>query len=208
MKPWNNFKCNFDSRVHNVVGSDFTGRIMLDLLITTKQPESLYYEILLVNGQLEFSTFDCSNRTLLIKEALTEPFVIGMCLVSFVPKHICFPVFLYCHPITRNYFALCVDYNGDMITDFVVQTPECQFLVWFGHSNTTIISDNDDTYLQCMTNITNQLFANPHSNAFLNLNEFKKDMTPDLYINGQNRIEYIFNTGKEGFSKSQTYRFE
>lgn len=71
-------RCHFDSPIHNVVTSDFTGQKMLDLLVTTKSKDSNHYQVTLVVGDVNMDSFNCSNRITLLSNALTQPFVMGM----------------------------------------------------------------------------------------------------------------------------------
>lgn len=88
-----------------------------------------------------------------------------------------------------------------MITDFVVQTDQCRFQLWLGHDPSIPLD------FECLTNMTDQSFASPHSNAFINLNSYKEDMTPDLFIRGESKIEYIRNIPTKGFSEKSKYDY-
>ena len=107
-----------------------------------------------------------------------------------------------------------IDYNGDMISDFIVSTYDCPTYLWLGGAEHNPEDTSPGTIAQaqayqifkippqegvCLTNLSGEIhfkFANPHSSGFLNLNAFKEDMTPDIFLDGRDKFEYVLNKGK------------
>nr|XP_046910247.1 T-cell immunomodulatory protein-like [Dermatophagoides farinae] len=181
------FHCHLSNNVYNLIASDFTGHMHQDLLITVKSTKfKSRYDIILVNGNTTAEEFNCNERKkILINNAKSEPFIL--------------------------------DYNGDMISDFIVETDDCSLQLVLGgvtdttidtidhYNNLTIDSNHEpkNRYV-CLSNLTKiKHLAHPHASGFLNLNSYLIDMTSDLFINGQNEFEYIYNIPQEGFQPNQ-----
>ncbi len=119
---------------------------------------------------------------------------------------------------------LVLDYNGDMISDFLVQTNSCEgIFLWSGgkselgqrQENIDILLEEDheemrkffapERKMECLRNLTEQHLMVPHSSAFVNLNKHTEDLTPDIFFNGQKNVEYIYNKPENGFSERVLY---
>ena len=184
------FKCTFQFPVVNVVVSDFSGFNHPDLLITLrKDKEKEVYEVHLVHGSLNIHDINCSASQLLFENVSAEPFVL--------------------------------DYNGDMVSDFIVPTPNCTTMLWVG-GRTPEETNYEDIHLgasvekmrrllaplrkeECLKNLTDQHLEVPHSSAFVNLNSLGSDMTPDIFIDGKEYIEYVYNVPQSGFTQKVLY---
>lgn len=177
-----NFTCDLPRSIYNLVASDFTGSANQDLLVTVKSeeyPHDYRFDILLIKGNSTFEKFDCDDQIVLVKNALSEPFIL--------------------------------DFNGDMISDFIVETEDCGLqLVLGGFENEDEYDDpksNPNRY-QCWSNLTSiEHLARPHASGFLNLNPFSTDLTPDIFVNGIKSFEYIFNDPGEGFNSKNTKKY-
>ncbi|KAH7636588.1 T-cell immunomodulatory protein [Dermatophagoides farinae] len=89
---------------------------------------------------------------------------------------------------------LILDYNGDMITDFLIETRDCPYELWLMNSKhfrgDCRRNQFGDTSLRL-----------PHSNAFVNIRNClpdSLDYTTDIVITNKNHIEYWLN--REGFN--------
>lgn len=67
------------------MASDFTGQVRQDLLVTIKSNQSINslksgetYDIILVKGEMEKTKFNCSQQKLLVQNAFSEPFILGL----------------------------------------------------------------------------------------------------------------------------------
>ncbi|CAG2110630.1 unnamed protein product [Medioppia subpectinata] len=89
-------------------------------------------------------------------------------------------------------FPLVLDYNGDMIADFIVESDDCRKELW--------TSLWPSLWPQCLHSMhTNQLMAYPNGNAFIDLSA-PKDFAADVYITGAHTMEYWFHTPGQGFT--------
>lgn len=89
---------------------------------------------------------------------------------------------------------LILDFNGDMITDFLIETRDCPYELWLMNSKhfrgDCRRNQFGDTSLRL-----------PHSNAFVNIRNClpdSLDYTTDIVITNKNHIEYWLN--REGFN--------
>lgn len=88
-----------------------------------------------------------------------------------------------------------LDINGDMIADFIVETDSCLRQLWTRSSG--VFQSDCPSELQPPKNYT---FRRPHSNAFINLDPYDKDLAPDIMITSNESLEYWHD--EQGFSKA------
>ncbi|XP_017492743.1 PREDICTED: T-cell immunomodulatory protein-like [Rhagoletis zephyria] len=107
-----------------------------------------------------------------------------------------------------------LDYNGDMIMDFIVSTRTCKTYLWLGHNVTeseivTAPYSNRKPSGICLKNLTDDefVFAKPHSSAFLNLEHYQKNMNTDIFLAGEKEIKYIYNVEEQGFSMKENISY-
>lgn len=94
------------------------------------------------------------------------------------------------------------DYNGDIITDFIVETKQCPLLLVLGGS-----FDQKNQFI-CLKNLSKiTKLSKPHASGFMNLNSHLENMTPDIFINGEMKFEYIYNEPGKGFKNGKIYEF-
>ncbi|CAG2180861.1 unnamed protein product, partial [Oppiella nova] len=162
-------KCTFDrdsdDRVVGVIPSDFTGNSYVDVLVVTKSINSSFESF------DEFHTIEDKTYKLWLFHSNPEQHL--ECNTT--------------HPLADNIrsFPLTLDYNGDMITDFIVETDHCLKELWIGPPQ--------GFSRKCLEGLhTNQRMSYPNSNAFIDLSN-PKDFTPDIFISGTNTMEYWFN---------------
>ncbi|KAI2810627.1 T-cell immunomodulatory protein [Blomia tropicalis] len=94
---------------------------------------------------------------------------------------------------------LVLDFNGDMIIDFLVETETCSRELWMYVNKQFVFECRDDL----KPPIGNGAMLNPNSNAFVNLQNCKDgtiDLNTDIFISGQQGMEYWFND--RGFSQT------
>ena len=90
-----------------------------------------------------------------------------------------------------------------MISDFIVETFDCPLQLVLGGKFDNLAEIKSKRFI-CLSNLTRiQHLASPHASAFVNLNSYLIDMTPDLFINGESKFEYIYNIPQEGFQPNQ-----
>ena len=94
-----------------------------------------------------------------------------------------------------------LDYNGDMISDFIVETNNCSRELWTRSATNTL---QRDCPLEIQPKVS-QSMRFPHSNAFINLDPFGKDMSPDVFISGTDHMEYWYDN--HGFSPEDVVIF-
>ncbi|OTF76751.1 hypothetical protein BLA29_003436, partial [Euroglyphus maynei] len=86
---------------------------------------------------------------------------------------------------------LILDYNGDMITDFLIETNNCPHELW--------IMNSKHFRADCRRNqFGDSSLRSPHSNAFVNIRNCQPDSldyTTDIVITNKNHIEYWLNRG-------------
>lgn len=90
------------------------------------------------------------------------------------------PELLFPNDLTK--IAICcvirIDFDGDMVTDFIVETRLCSKELW------------TNLRPKCLTAMmTNQSMSYPNSNAFVDLSN-PRDLRPDIFISGTNYFEY------------------
>ena len=163
LRKWPQIRCNFnntDDIIVGVIGSDFSGKAMMDVLVVTtnsgRKPEEHKFNIWLFKGNIH--SIECSNISKpLVADALSHPFIL--------------------------------DFNGDMIADFIVETEKCGRQLWTRSPSGALQPDNCQN-LQSKDSNNNRLRF-PHSNAFINLNDFNPDdNSPDIFISGNKYMEY------------------
>ncbi len=98
---------------------------------------------------------------------------------------------------------LILDYNGDMIADFIVETENCTRELWT-YNNKQFTKDCPSS-LQLPGNPGNMRF--PHSNAFVNIQNCNDgievdNFSTDIFISGKTKMEYWFDEG--GWSPAST----
>ncbi len=154
-----NIKCEFNNDSNDVIvaviPSDFTGNAMMDLLVVTTT-HNLFTKAKTDNSKYKLWLFRGNLTNLECNTTV---------------------------PLAHNLksYPLVLDFDGDMITDFIVESDDCSRQLWI--------------HLKpfCLKEIqSNQTMAYPTSNAFINLN-YPKDMSPDIYISGRNHMEYWFS---------------
>ncbi|UXI19837.1 Histone H4 [Sarcoptes scabiei] len=171
----NNFVCHFDRLIYNLVASDFTGNLYQDLLITLKASNDHFYEIVLVKGS------NVNSKTIFNCSQRSSVLVRNAISEPFI-----------------------LDYNGDMISDFIVETQNCSLELHLGGSNDNSLASDS---VLCLDQSSIKHLASPHASGFLNLNSHLDDMTPDLFINGQNSFDYIYNIPGRGFIEKRSFNF-
>ena len=184
-KMASSMKCSFpnntNDRIVNVIPGDFHGHAMMDLLVVTR---SIDKNSLAKSNEKESHKIWLFTGNISNIECNTEK------------------------PITDKAFSepLALDYNGDMISDFIVEPKsDCKKQLW--------ISINGTFHSQCL-NLTNEKsqFAYPNSNAFIDLSH-PPDFIPDIFFTLENEAE-IWELRKEEYQrivipypKLSTYKF-
>lgn len=91
---------------------------------------------------------------------------------------------------------LILDYNGDMITDFLIETTNCPYELWIMNSIYKLSRG------ECRRNqFGDSPLRLPHSNAFVNIRNCQPDSldySTDIVITNEKHIEYWLN--REGFN--------
>ncbi|XP_054166825.1 T-cell immunomodulatory protein-like [Oppia nitens] len=162
LKKWPKIKCSFDPKfgeqIVGVIPSDFTGNSYMDVLIVTQNIHSS--QVLADSNDKIFNIWlFISNQTYLQCNTL--------------------------QPIVKDVksFPTVLDFDGDMITDFIVETKDCQKMIVFGKT----LKSECFEYLK-----TSQHMQYPDSNAFIDLSK-PNDFAADILIRGVNQLEYWFS---------------
>jgi integrin alpha FG-GAP repeat containing protein 1 len=171
LRKWTSIKCTFNNTNDVIVGvipTDFTGKAMMDVMVVTKDSKQSNKD------KLDFKLWLFRGNIHNIE-----------CNNTTIPlaEHIS------SHP-------LILDYNGDMIADFIVQTDNCSRELWIRGSN----GWPQPECLSELQPLEKQTMRYPNSNAFINLDDYDKDMSPDIFISGDKRMEYWHD--KQGFTNN------
>lgn len=173
LRLWPNVSCSFSHSDETIVGvmpADYDGDAMMDVLVVTSHEKDLK------RSYFQIYVFS-GHRNYINCSAQHKP------LIKDALRH-----------------PMILDYNGDMISDFIIQTDKCKRHLWS-------YSDNEFKS-QCPPSLQppgNADMSHPHSNAFVNIQNCKQnalDFTTDIFISGKDRMEYWFNKG--GFSQENT----
>lgn len=93
---------------------------------------------------------------------------------------------------------LVLDYNGDMIADFIIETDDCQRELWTYSSKK--FKKDCPLFLRPSKEASQMRY--PNSNAFVNIQNCRQqalDYTTDIFISGEKQMEYWFDAG--GFNQ-------
>lgn len=93
---------------------------------------------------------------------------------------------------------LILDYNGDMIADFIIQTHNCSTQLWSLVLPESSNVNNNHYNVECLKKEGRMRF--PHSNAFVNLlncPDRSLDYSTDLFFSYEDTMEYWIN--RRGF---------
>lgn len=105
--------------------------------------------------------------------------------------------------------------------DFIISTDACNTFLWLGGSETGSDTATSQAHQNhpldqkksspgtCLMNLTNEefAFAKPHSSAFLNLENYQKNMDTDIYLAGKKEIKYIYNVAGQGFAVEENISY-
>lgn len=181
LREWDSIQCSFmNETITGIIPADFNGDALMDVMIITQSLHQSHHHLLHHHHQPRVlqklwifrgnkTTLDC-DRTVPIDS-----------------QH---------KPLVENIFGhpLLLDYNGDMVTDFLVETENCSRELW--SLSVTMKSNNE-----CLEKLFgSEPMRTPNSNAFVNVRNCQPDSidySTDIVITNRNKIEYWLN--REGF---------
>lgn len=169
-------KCSFSPNTNDVIvgviPTDFSGKAMMDVMVVTHDKHS-----------------DKQNKPI-FKLWLFKGSLYGLdCNTS--------------KPLVDEVLShpLILDYNGDMISDFIVERNNCSRELWTKYTTGNLSGE-------CLDELQpkiKQTMRYPNSNAFINIDKssdepIESDMAPDIFISGLNNTEIWVDN--KGFSKN------
>lgn len=99
---------------------------------------------------------------------------------------------------------LILDYNGDMIADFIVESKNCTRELWIYNNINKQFTRDCPSSLQLHGSPGNMRF--PHSNAFVNIQNCNgkevDNFSTDIFISGKEKMEYWFD--ESGYNPAST----
>lgn len=167
---WPNFVCIFDETDEIITGvqpADFNGDASMDVLVISKKLSHLMKNKF--NVRVSFG-----NRIKLDCDSLKTPLIEDALSEP-----------------------LLLDFNGDMIADFIVETEECPRQLWLYSTLTKKFRKECPPSLQ-PPDASNRKMQFPNSNAFVNLKNCDQnnlDFATDIFITGEKNMEYWIDSG-------------